>query len=107
MEDQIEEVSEKSKRLPPDGDTRGAAYDFKEGRYHIPLKYPFEFGERQVKVIKIRRPTTKVMRNLSANMKMGEFIKMIETLGDEPKSLVDRIDPYDTGEICDFLGVFF
>jgi hypothetical protein len=86
------------------------ANDFKineEGRFVLPLEYPFHFGKKEVSELTLRKPKTKHIKKLSAQPTFGELIRVVEVLSDETPSLIDEVDPSDMTKAVEFVGKFF
>ena len=104
MNDTVKNIREKMSRP----DLR--ANDFKTneaGRFIFPLEYPFHFGEREVVELILRKPKTKHIKKLSAQPTLGELIRVVEILSDEPTPLIDEVDPSDMTTAVEFVGKFF
>ncbi len=104
QENVLTEIQEKMQRP----DLR--ASDFKKdekGRFIFPLQYPFHFGSEEITELRLRKPKTKHIKKLSSTPKMGELIRVVEVISDQPTPLIDEVDPADTLTAVEFLGKFF
>lgn len=62
----------------------------------VKLHLPFDFGERRVETLKIRRPKAKDLRKMPAEkIALGDMLDLIGRLTAEPKPLIDEIEVKD------------
>ena len=78
-----------------------------DGRFIVPLDFPFSHGKTEYKEIRLRKPKTKDMRKFPAEPAMNDYLLMIGKLAALPHSVIDEIDPKDTGKITEFVAAFF
>ena len=84
---------------------------FKGKKYK--LKYPIEYGSDYIEELEIRRPKTKDIKHLKANVdgsfEMDDMVKLIANVTDQPYSLIDNLDAADgmalISEVSDFLAI--
>lgn len=78
----------------------------KDGRWIMPLKNSFRFGDRDVKQLLLDEPKAKHLRAFSSDPDMDEILKVIADLSHEPDSLIDELSLKDSTRCTDFFGAF-
>lgn len=98
------------KEIKPHGqdeaDPRASDYKYVDGRYIIPLKYPFYLGDQEIKELKMRKPLTKHIRKLPPEPTNNDMLTIVEVLSDESKGVIDRLDCQDSIAAMEFVGKF-
>lgn len=72
------------------------------------LKNPVQHGSEIVTEINVRKPTVKDLRQMpvGGNLKLGDWAEVIISCGDQPKSVVDKIEIDDMFELTGLMGNF-
>lgn len=74
----------------------------------ITLKKPIEFGSDVISEITLTRPTLGEMMPLDdAKGPMSQLHAMIVICGDQPKPVIDLVDPDDFQQLSDAVAGFF
>lgn len=74
----------------------------------VVLKKPIQFGELVISEITLTRPTLGKMRALDdAKGPMSQLHAMICICGDQPKPVIDLVDPEDFRQLSEAVSGFF
>jgi len=77
-----------------------------DGKYIIPLKSPFNYGERKVSELLLDEPRAKHLRQMSAEPTMDDIMNVVAQLAGEADSLIDELSMGDITTCGEFFGAF-
>lgn len=103
MDDQNEQVQEDLKKtkewiesLPQDDN----------GKWRYKLSDPLQLGKKTVEEFSLEKPKAKHWRDVSTKMKMGDFMNVISSVANEPKSTIDELSMKDMNKLIEFISYF-
>ena len=78
-----------------------------ESNVVVTLTQPFECAGEFIQTISLRRPKGKDMKNVSANMNMGDMMKLAAKLSGNLPVVFEEMDSYDVTQVLAEVGNFF
>lgn len=70
------------------------------------LKYPFQFGDREVTTLNFQRLKAKHLRKLGARPTMNDLLELASKSCGEAPPLLDELDAEDTMAVVEIIGDF-
>lgn len=72
----------------------------------VQLGTPVTQGEEEYRVLEIRKPKARDLRDLPMQPKMGDMFNLVADLAGVPYSVIDELDWADTEKVMDVVGNF-
>lgn len=72
----------------------------------VPLKHPFDFGDRKISELTFQRLKGKHLRKLGQQPTMNDLLELASKSAGEPPAVFDEMDAEDVMQVAEVIGDF-
>lgn len=81
-------------------------FEKRDGKFTYKLLTPIHYGQDIISTLELTEPKAKHIRQMPANPKSDDTLKVLGALCSQPDSVIDELSLKDVGRLSEFIEAF-